>query len=96
VIGLTLFEPSVSEKDCLLLRNSVYKLFAGLGLIEKFLSIRQFEGKYKRAAYEQRQGNCQISGKHFDFEKVYADHIKPWHAGGKVVPENLWYALQEL
>ena len=26
---------------------------------------------------------------HFDFEKMHADHITPWHAGGKTVPENL-------
>ncbi len=56
---------------------------------EKFLSLRQFEDEDKRAAYEQQQGVCPICGQHFDFEKMHADHIKPWHAGGKTVPENL-------
>lgn len=56
---------------------------------EKFLSLRQFEDEDKRAAYEQQQGICPICGQHFDFEKMHADHIKPWHAGGKTSPENL-------
>ncbi|MFR5039098.1 MAG: HNH endonuclease [[Eubacterium] siraeum] len=30
-----------------------------------------------------------MCGQHFDFEKMHADHITPWHAGGKTVPENL-------
>jgi hypothetical protein len=56
---------------------------------EKFLSLRQFDDDDKRAAYEQQQGICPICKKHFDFEKMHADHITPWHAGGKTVPENL-------
>ena len=56
---------------------------------EKFLSLRQFDDDDKRAAYEQQQGICPICKKHFDFEKMHADHITPWHSGGKTVPENL-------
>lgn len=56
---------------------------------EKFLSLRQFDDDDKRAAYEQQQGICPICKKHFDFDKMHADHITPWHAGGKTVPENL-------
>ena len=56
---------------------------------EKFLSLRQFDDDDKRAAYEQQQGICPICKKHFDFEKMHADHITPWHAGGKTVPDNL-------
>ena len=56
---------------------------------EKFLSLRQFDDDDKRAAYEQQQGICPICGKHFDFEKMHADHIRPWHSGGKTVFENL-------
>lgn len=56
---------------------------------EKFLSLRQFDDEDTRTAYEQQQGICPICGQHFDFEKMHADHITPWHAGGKTVPENL-------
>ena len=56
---------------------------------EKFLSLRQFEEEDRRAAYEQQQGICPICKKRFDYEKMHADHIKPWHAGGKTIPENL-------
>ena len=56
---------------------------------EKFLSLRQFDEDDRRAAYEQQKGICPICRKYFDFEKMHADHITPWHAGGKTVPENL-------
>ena len=56
---------------------------------EKYLSLRQFDDEDKRSAYEQQQGICPICKKHFDFDKMHADHITPWHAGGKTVFENL-------
>ena len=56
---------------------------------EKYLSLRQFDEEDARTVYEQQQGICPICGQHFDFEKMHADHITPWHAGGKTVPENL-------
>ena len=56
---------------------------------EKFLSLRQFDDEDTRTAYEQQQGICPICGQHFEFEKMHADHITPWNAGGKTVPENL-------
>ena len=56
---------------------------------EKLLSLRQFEDEDKRTAYEQQKGICPICKKHFDYDKMHADHITPWHAGGKTIPENL-------
>ena len=56
---------------------------------EQFLSLRQFDEDDKRAAYEQQKGICPICRRHFEFEQMHADHITPWHAGGKTVPENL-------
>ena len=56
---------------------------------EKFLSLRKFDDGDTHTAYEQQQGICPICGQHFDFEKMHVDHITPWHAGGKTVPENL-------
>ena len=56
---------------------------------EKLLSLRQFDDEDKRAKYEQQNGVCPICNKHFDYDKMHADHITPWHSGGKTVPENL-------
>ncbi len=55
---------------------------------EKHLSLRQFDDKTKRKVYEKQQGICAECGKHFDIEEMEADHIDPWHAGGKTVIEN--------
>ena len=56
---------------------------------EKHLSIRKFDEQDRRQKYEQQQGICPICRKYFDYTKMHADHITPWHAGGKTVYENL-------
>ena len=56
---------------------------------EKCLSLRQFEDEDKRTAYEAQEGVCPLCGKHYEYEQMHADHITPWHAGGKTVYENL-------
>lgn len=56
---------------------------------EKCLNLRQFDDEDKRTAYEQQGGICLICKKHFEYEQMHADHITPWHAGGRTVPENL-------
>lgn len=56
---------------------------------EKVLSIRTFTDNQKETAYARQKGICPICRKHFEFEHMHADHITPWHAGGKTVPENL-------
>lgn len=55
---------------------------------EKHLSLRQFDDKTKRKVYENQQGVCAVCGKHFEIEEMEADHIDPWHDGGKTVIEN--------
>ncbi len=55
---------------------------------EKYLSIRAFTDKIKREAYERQKGICPICKKTFEIEEMEADHIKPWHEGGKTVSEN--------
>ena len=56
---------------------------------EKHLSIRKFDEQDRRQKYEQQQGICPICRKYFEYSKMHADHITPWHAGGKTVYENL-------
>ena len=55
---------------------------------EKHLSLRQFDDKTKRKVYEKQKGICAVCGKHFDLDEMEADHIDPWHDGGKTVIEN--------
>lgn len=55
---------------------------------EKHLSIRAFTDKMKRAAYEKQKGICPVCGKHFEIQEMEADHITPWHLGGKTIAEN--------
>jgi len=55
---------------------------------EKYLSIRAFTDKQKREAYEKQKGICTHCKEYFEFEEMEADHIKPWHEGGKTTAEN--------
>ena len=55
---------------------------------EKYLSIRAFTDAQKLAAYERQMGFCADCGQHFDLSQMEADHITPWHLGGKTVAEN--------
>jgi len=55
---------------------------------EKYLSIRSFTDKMKREAYERQKGICPKCKEHFEIEEMEADHITPWHEGGKTTAEN--------
>lgn len=55
---------------------------------EKFLNIRAFTDKVKREVYERQKGICKDCKEHFGIEEMEADHIKPWHLGGKTISEN--------
>lgn len=55
---------------------------------EKALSIRAFTNRDKRTAYERQKGICPICDKHFEIEKMHADHITPWSKGGHTTPDN--------
>ena len=55
---------------------------------EKYLSIRAFTDKQKRETYEKQEGICPVCKKHFEIEEMEADHITPWHEGGKTIIEN--------
>ncbi|WP_251159470.1 HNH endonuclease family protein [Caniella muris] len=55
---------------------------------ERVLSIRAFDRRDARAAYERQEGVCPICGEHFEFKEMEADHIVPWSEGGRTVPDN--------
>jgi len=56
---------------------------------EKWLSLRSFSDKYKRAKYEEQQGICPVCKEHFEYEEMQGDHNIPWSRGGKTTYENL-------
>lgn len=60
----------------------------------KYLNLRQFAEWERRGAYERQKGicpSCAAEGKpdaHHELAGMHADHIIPWHKGGKTVEEN--------
>lgn len=55
---------------------------------ERHLNIRAFSENMKREAYERQKGVCPKCNKHFEFDEMEGDHIKPWHEGGKTNAAN--------
>ncbi len=55
---------------------------------EKHLNIRAFSPNMKREAYERQKGICVKCKKKFELDEMEADHIKPWHEGGKTDAKN--------
>ena len=55
---------------------------------ERNLSIRAFTDNQKREAYERQKGICPVCTEHFALEEMEADHITPWHEGGRTIAAN--------
>lgn len=55
---------------------------------ERCLSIRAFDDRMKRAAYERQGGVCLYCGEHFELSEMHADHIVPWSKGGTTTADN--------
>jgi hypothetical protein len=61
---------------------------------EKHLNIRGFSPKQKRETFEKQKGVCPVCVRNnaekikYELEEMEADHITPWHEGGKTNPEN--------
>lgn len=62
---------------------------------EKHLNIRAFSDNMKRSAYERQNGVCPICEKHYSLDEMEADHITPWHLGGKTNAENCQMLCKE-
>lgn len=54
----------------------------------KILNLRAFPERDKQAAYAKQGGICPKCKKHFEYNEMAGDHIKPWSRGGQTVPEN--------
>jgi len=87
------------EVRCLILDDDVTKKSGIYPYIltrkEKYLSIRAFTEAQKLAAYERQGGICADCGHHFDYSQMEADHITPWHLGGRTVAENCQMLCRE-
>ena len=62
---------------------------------EKYLSIRAFSDSMKQKVYEKQKGKCIGCGNHFEISEMEADHITPWHEGGKTNEENCQMLCKE-
>lgn len=62
-------------------------------IAEKWLSIRVFDETTKESAYESQNGlcpakSCAGGGRKFELSEMEADHITPWHLGGRTILDN--------
>ena len=55
---------------------------------DRHLNIRAFSKQMRREAYERQKGLCPVCDEHFGIEEMEADHIDPWHEGGRTDAEN--------
>lgn len=55
---------------------------------EKYLNIRAFNDKQRREVYEKQNKKCIHCENVFELSEMEADHIDPWHEGGKTSVEN--------
>ena len=88
------YDPSVLENKIknLMLDDEItnkkgiyYYVFDG---DEKHLNLRAFTEAQKIEMYERQLGICPMCGNHFLIEEMEADHIDPWHSGGKTDVDN--------
>lgn len=62
---------------------------------EKYLSIRAFSDAIRQKVYEKQKYKCIVCGKQFEISAMEADHITPWHEGGKTSVENCQMLCKE-
>jgi hypothetical protein len=55
---------------------------------ERHLNIRAFSANDKREAFERQKSVCVKCGETFAIDEMEADHITPWHEGGKTNAAN--------
>lgn len=56
--------------------------------LERHLNLRAFNDKQKREAFERQKGVCVKCGETFELSEMEADHITPWHEGGRTEASN--------
>ena len=74
------------QNDDVTRKSGIYEYL--LDKQEKHLNIRAFTDNMKREAFERQNGICPICKKKFGISEMEADHIDPWHSGGKTNSDN--------
>jgi len=71
-------------------KKGIYEFLLSGEKNQTVLNLRTFNEKITRKVYERQKGICPMCDpkEHYDFEKMEADHIVPWHKGGQTVEEN--------
>ena len=59
------------------------------------MNLRAFSDSQKRESYERQNGICSICHQTFKIEEMEADHITPWHDGGKTDINNCHVLCRE-
>lgn len=86
-ISLLMADEDVTNK------KGIYEyLFTGK---ERHLSIRSFSDNQKREAFEKQMGLCPICKERFEIIEMEADHVTPWHEGGKTISGNCQMLCKE-
>ncbi len=62
---------------------------------ERFLNLRTFDQRTRRASYESQQGRCPLCGMTYKYEEMEADHIIPWSKGGHTTADNCQMLCRE-
>jgi Protein of unknown function DUF262/HNH endonuclease len=62
---------------------------------ERKLSIRSFSDNQKRETFEKQKGICPVCGNGFEMSQMEADHVTPWHEGGKTISGNCQMLCKE-
>lgn len=55
---------------------------------ERTLNLRAFDDRTRQKKYAEQKGECPTCKKQFAIEEMEADHILPWHSGGKTTIDN--------
>lgn len=76
-------------------KNGIYPYLLSHKKEKKHLNIRQFTPQISRAAFERQNGVCPSCRDTFEIDKMEADHITPWHEGGKTNAENCQMLCKE-
>lgn len=95
------FDPKAIEEETAILmmdddvtkKSGIYPFI--LTRKEKYLSIRSFTDRMKQEVYERQKGICPVCKEHFELSEMEADHITPWHAGGRTIAENCQLLCKE-
>lgn len=59
------------------------------------LNLRAFSEAQRQTAYARQKGVCPHCHKHFELTEMEADHITPWHEGGRTVDNNCQMLCRE-